>query len=118
MDPATIDCLNGVAQGNGPTNRIGRKFTMKSILIQGAIHIAAQTNQTALDEAPVVYIALVLDTQTNGVTLNSEDVFTNPVGNGTLAVAPLRNMSNTGRFKVLKSLTMRCERRRRWDQWS
>jgi len=51
---------------------------------------------------PFIYIALVLDTQTNGAQLNSEDVFTNPAVTLGTNSCPLRNMSYTERFKVLK----------------
>jgi len=56
---------------------------------------------------PFIYIALVLDTQTNGAQLNSEDVFTNPNGTMISAASPLRNMSYTERFKVLKKKIIR-----------
>jgi len=56
---------------------------------------------------PFVYVALVLDTQTNGAQLNSEDVFSNPSANIATAAGPLRNMSYTERFKVLKKKKIR-----------
>lgn len=56
---------------------------------------------------PFIYIALVLDTQTNAAQLNSEDVFVNPGAGSALAASPLRNMSYTERFKVLKVKRLR-----------
>lgn len=56
---------------------------------------------------PFIYVALVLDTQTNGAQLNSEDVFSNPGASIGLASSPLRNMSYTERFKVLKMKKIR-----------
>lgn len=104
INPSSIvtGCLSAPAQGDGPTNREGNKIVIDSVLIQGDISVAAQADQTAADVSPVVFIALVQDMQTNGATLNSEDVFTNPAANAVLATSPFRNMSYTARFKVLK----------------
>jgi len=109
-DPATILCLNAPAQGDGPSSRDGQKISMKSIFVTGVLSSATQTSVSSLDALPIYYIALVLDTQTNGGTatgLNSEEVFVNNAAAGVLAANPLRNMSNTQRFKVLKQLVLR-----------
>lgn len=106
-DPTTILCLNGVPQGDTQSSRDGFMISQKSIFLNGTITAAAQVDQTAIDHVPTVFVALVLDTQTNLAQLNSEDVFSNPSGNGGLATAPLRNMSYTSRFKVLKSKIVR-----------
>jgi len=101
-DPAVILCLNGVPQGDTAITRDGQKIAMKSIEIEGIIACPAQTNQTAAEYAPHIFIALVLDTQTNAAQLNSEDVFSNSGANAILATFPLRNFNYTERFKVLK----------------
>lgn len=95
-------CLSAPAQGDGPTNREGNKIVITDCLVQGVISVSAQANQTAADQSPVVMVALVMDTQTNGTQLNSEDVYTNPSGAAVLMTSPNRNMSYTQRFKVLK----------------
>lgn len=101
-DPVTILCLNGVPQGDTASSRDGMKIAMKSLYIEGKVVCAAQANQTASDSGTTVLIAVVLDTQTNGAQLNSEDVYINPAGDANLASSPLRDMSFTERFKVLK----------------
>ena len=65
------------SQGDAYNQRDGSKITIKSILIQGSLYIPNQNDQTTCDFVPIVTIALVLDKQTNGSTLNSEDVYTN-----------------------------------------
>lgn len=102
IDPTT-GALNTIAQGDGEQNRDGRQCTLTSVHINGIISVAAQTNQTDADEACSVFVALVLDTQTNGAQLNSEDVFTNGSAAAYLAATPFRNLQYTKRFKVLKS---------------
>lgn len=96
-------CLSAPAQGDGATNREGKKIVIKSCLVQGLIDCDPQATQSTADTPPLVYVALVQDTQTNGVTLNSEDVFTNIAANGNLAASPFRNMSYSSRFKVLST---------------
>ena len=99
-------CLSAPAQGDAYNQRDGSKITLKSILVQGSLNIPNQTDQTAVDYVPVVTVALVLDSQTSGATLNSEDVYTNPSGEAIQNYSVLRNASFTKRFKVLKLKTI------------
>lgn len=105
QNPTAVICLNSVTQGDGEQQRDGRRMTMVSIHVTGNVKQTTQTNQTALDVAPTIFLALVLDTQTNGALLNSEDVFANPSVDNVLAANLLRNLQFSRRFKVLKSLT-------------
>lgn len=93
--------LNTVVQDDTATGRDGRQICMKNITVKGIIVSAAQTGQTAADLVPKILVALVLDTQTNGAVLSSEDVFTNPSGVGSLACSPFRNLAFAKRFQVL-----------------
>lgn len=95
-------CLSAPAQGDGPSSRDGRKIVIKSTFIQGTIDVNESTGQTTADSIPMIYVALVQDMQTNATTMNSEDCFANPAANTLLAANPVRNMSNTSRFRVLR----------------
>lgn len=99
-------CLSAPAQGDGATNRDGKKIIVQSTFIQGSINCSVQSLQATADSVPSVYLALVQDTQTNGVTIVSEDVFTNPCASANCNSQPFRNMSNSSRFRVLKSKTI------------
>jgi len=101
-------CLSAPAQGSGPTNREGKKIMIKSIFVNGVITTPAAEGVTNARNIPSVYIALVLDTQTNGVTINSEDVFINQVAATGAATNVQRNMSFVSRFKVLKTWKYTC----------
>jgi len=105
IDPAGNLCLNTMVQGTSASQREGRKITNVSIEVIGTIYQANQADQAAADVSPTVFLALVLDTQTNGAQLNSEDVYINPSGVGAALTAPLRNMLYSKRFKVLKTWT-------------
>lgn len=100
-DPATVLCLSAPAQGDGPTNREGRRITIQSIEVDGVVTQVPQTAQTAADVSPTVTVWLILDKQTNATQLNSEDVFSNPSGQAALSATPLRNMQFSTRFTVL-----------------
>ncbi len=101
VDPSATVLLNTVVQGDGESNRIGRKMTMKSIYVVGQVNIGALAAQSGANDGTVVFIALVLDTQTNGATINSEDVYINPGANIITAATPIRNLQFTKQFKVL-----------------
>lgn len=106
LDPtgSSVLCIGHPPQGDGPSDRDGRTYVVKSVNIDGVVTCASQIDQTAVDTAATIRLYLVLDTQTNGAQLNSEDVFTNPsaaaVGNG----SGFRNLLHMKRFKVLDSV--------------
>ncbi len=101
-DPSATIVLNSVTQGDGEQQRDGRKMTMKSIYLNGILQVPSQSGQSAADAGSQVFIALVLDTQTNGATIVSEQVFTNKGASAVLAASPMRNLEFVSRYKVLK----------------
>jgi len=103
-NPSATICLNSVVQGDGESERDGRQIHMNHISIQGTVKCNPQADQTAGSEPTICMIALVLDTQTNGALLNSEDVFVNPGANAQTAAQPFRNLQYTKRFKVIKKV--------------
>lgn len=96
--PATGQlCL--IPQGDGQSEREGRKCTINSILIKGILTFVPGAAAVASD---VAYIYVVQDTQTNGaaatVANDNTGIFTAAGAN--LAVA-VRCLANTERFKIL-----------------
>ncbi len=100
-NPSATIGLNTMTQGDGEEQRDGRKATIQGVFVKGVITCANQINATAGDAATKVYIALVMDTQTNGALLNSEDVFKNKGAAIATAASPMRNMQFTQRFRIL-----------------
>ncbi len=106
VDPSATVLLNTVTQGDGESQRDGRAMIMKSIFVTGVVTSAVAINATINVQRSTVVIYLVLDTQTNGATINSEDVFTNPGANAVLASSPLRNLQFTSRFVILDKVML------------
>ncbi len=106
LEPATTN-LTAVAQGDGESNRDGRKFTLKSIHIRGFLETAVQESQATPLSDILCRIVLVHDTQTNGAQLTATEVMD---AGGTDDINSFRNLGFTNRFKVLHDKTHRILR--------
>lgn len=96
--------LSVPAQGDGESNRDGRKYTIKSVWVSGIVSTSALADAGDSADFSGYYFALVLDTQANGATIVSENVFVNPGdGGGQMLPKPLRNLQNSKRYVVLDS---------------
>lgn len=103
VDPTTINCLSAPPIGDDEKSRDGRKIVAKYLQIKGEVVQPALANQVAGTASLRVFVACVLDTQTNGAQMNSEDCFTNPNATAGRAADPLRKLEYAERFKILKS---------------
>ncbi|UOF78323.1 capsid protein [Circoviridae sp.] len=91
----TAVLLNGLAEGSGPSNRVGRRVNMKSLLMRLWIDGTGLTSA----QAAVARVVLVLDRQANSATaLTFSDLLVTPATYGALAV---NNLDNRERFRVL-----------------
>ena len=68
----TAGGLNEAVQGDGPCQRDEHKIKCLSLFIKGYIAFPEEAGDQ-VREMPKVSIALVQDSQANGVTINSED---------------------------------------------
>lgn len=106
MDPpgagaqTTPGSISAIAQGDGESNRDGRKCTLTSLHIKGDLRIGPAAGAT-LQSASIVRVAVVWDTQTNAKQLNAEDVFLA----ATHIEHSFRNLQFSKRFKILKDAT-------------
>ncbi len=90
----TITLLNGISQGVGVSQRIGRRALFQSVLLRWCIKINdANTN-------PHCYrIAIVLDRFPQGIFPPIDQIWTSM--NTAFAPVGVRTLSNTNKFKVL-----------------
>ena len=51
-DPATVLCLNAVAQGDGEEQRDGKAYVIDQLYMNGFVQFTNQANQTAVDVSP------------------------------------------------------------------
>lgn len=111
-DPDNVLCVNGVPQGNSANQRIGTRYTMKSLHIRG--HLMHQPSNAGGYHEPhsvVARIVVYIDTQNNASTtqpipttiLQSVDVGTQE------DLYAYRNLQYTNRYKILydKLFTMK-----------
>lgn len=99
-------CLSAPAQGDGESNRDGRKILIKSCWVEGLITSSVLHDQADVAPAATIFIALVGDCQTNGATIVSEQVFTNPNDTAATNAFPLRNLEYSSRYRVLAHKTI------------
>ncbi len=102
MENATTG-LSAMSQGDGESQRDGRKLHITSIHIKGMVTAPATESQTAPLNDRICRFCLVLDTQTNGAQLTATNVMD---GGQTLDVFSFRNLQFTHRFKVLFDKTI------------
>lgn len=86
----SITLINGIAQGSDFNNRIGRRSTMRSVLLQGVTR-----NTDSLTQAQLARILILWDSQPNGALPAMTDIFT-----AATATSPL-NLNNRDRFRIL-----------------
>ncbi len=98
MQNGTINCISGVAQGDGDSQRIGRKLTLISIHIRMRISIAQL--ESAANPLSDLFgrVCLVWDTQSNNAVPTATDVMDGSQTDDTLA---FRNLTDSKRFRVL-----------------
>ncbi len=88
--------LNIIPEGNGQSDRTGRKVTINSLFVHGTIKVPTTT--VAADTSDAVRVIFYQDKQANGATATVANL---------LAAADFRafyNLSNKSRFIVLKDV--------------
>jgi hypothetical protein len=105
MDPTGSGCtgtLSCPAQGDSEQQRNGKKFTIDSLILKGFVVQPASISSAPFASAKV-FVAVVLDTQTNAAQLNSEDVFKSLAATISTNVDPMKNLLFGKRFRLLKT---------------
>jgi len=100
--PGDTNCLSAPPQGAGASQRIGKSITIKSIQFKGAVYWIPYAAESAASSR-TCFVALVLDTQTNGAQCIAPDIFQNVCNANQTLPTPTRNLLNAKRFKILKS---------------
>lgn len=103
-DPSSgcTGCLSCPSEGDNEQQRDGKKFVIDSLIIKGYVR-NEKTTGDGVEASTKVFLAIVLDTQTNGAQMNSEDCFKNLLGTAAGVVNPMKNLLSGNRFRILKS---------------
>lgn len=102
FDPSATSMISTPAQGDGEQNRDGKRINILSCVVNGVIRLAASELQSNPYAGTKVFVALVLDTQSNGAQAQSEQVFKNTAANADTQVVPVKNLLFGNRFRILK----------------
>lgn len=94
--------LNGISVGDEPFERDNRAVRVKSCFVTGVITYGPyeSTSEWKLP-TPVIYVALVLNKQTNGTDPIPSAVFSNPTAEAEISGCPLRNLQYSHQYQVL-----------------
>lgn len=103
QDSTTALCCNSPAVGDGPTQREGRQIAMDRIDVKGFIRMDGDAVFNNVTTTPHIEVYLVLDTQTNGAQMASEECFVNAIASTPNGGLPFRNLENEKRFRILAS---------------
>lgn len=95
-------CLSCPAQGDSEQQRDGKRIVIDSLILKGFVHNPGSAS-AAFEAESKVFIAVVLDTQSNGAQLDSEAVFKSLGATDVLNVCPTKNLLSGNRFRILKS---------------
>jgi len=106
FNPDSFQIASVPDRGNGPSDFTGRGIILKSWSVKGTIGLAPTVAADTLPYGRLAFIALVLDTQTNGVQCSSNDIFTPVIGSDVAMCNPLVNMVNSRRFVILARKTL------------
>lgn len=96
-----IDTLFCPKDGSAINERIGRQVYVTKIKIKGRIYIPPQSAQSTGDVSTEVRVLLVQDTQTNASQMTANQLMQG-VNNSANGINAFQNLSNFGRFRVLK----------------
>lgn len=102
FDPSTTSMISTPAVGDSEQNREGKRINILSVEVDGNVQSGGGELGANVANGIKVYVALVLDKQSNGAQMNSEDCFKSLGNHASLNVCPQRNLLFATRFQVLK----------------
>lgn len=103
-----VQLLNGITEGTGSFQRVGRNVWMESVRVRGYVIFNFEPLYT---ELPVLRFVIVYDRTPSGLQPKFQDVFQITDATGTDSTPTLFSpvaLEHTKRFRVLSDWTMEC----------
>ena len=95
-----VDHCTPIAQGNGPSDRIGRNAWVKRLHVKGNVTVNFGPNKSVIN-VPMVTIFMVLDKQANAAVPDKNAIWVNPGSAEPQGGYPFINLEYKDRFQVL-----------------
>lgn len=105
FDPSATSMISTPVQGDGEQNRDGKQISCLYLEVSFVINVAAIETTANPRSGSQCFVAVVLDTQTNGAQMNSEDCFKNTSAAQQLCTSVMKNLLFGKRFRILKQKT-------------
>lgn len=104
QNPSATSMITTPTVGDSYNNRDGKKIIVTQLEIKGQLYHASNINQTTAPFGSRAWVAVILDTQCNGVVPTTSDIFnqldtTPPTAYWSF---PYKNLLLGGRFRILK----------------
>lgn len=96
-------CISCPAQSDSEQGRDGKRFVIDSVILKGHVYTPYSVTSATPPAASKVFVAVVLDTQTNGGTMTSETCFKSLIAQASGNAEPTKNLLSGKRFRILKS---------------
>jgi len=103
QDPSASSMISTPVQGDGEQNRDGKRIVIDSLILKGHVINVGSASETVNAQATKVFVAVVLDTQTNGAQMTSDACFKSLANQASSNVDPMKNLLSGKRFRILKS---------------
>ncbi len=97
--------INLIAQGVTESTRVGRKCVLRKVQWRYDIDLPAESDQGDVGQGDIVRVIMYIDKQANGATAAVTDILESA------DYQAFRNLTNTGRFRILMDKTHSINRR-------
>jgi len=103
MDPSATSMISTPVQGDGEQNRDGKRIVIDSLIFKAHVSNSGTATEAVNGLPTKVFLAIVLDTQTNGAIMTSEACFKSLAAQAASNVDVMKNLLSGKRFRILKS---------------
>jgi len=101
LNPATVLCYNGIAQGSARNERVSNKITLVSFSFKMNVSFVGQVNKNTRPYTNTCKVSWILMRHPHGAEISSENVYENQAGIVDTICIPNRVVNYAKEYKVL-----------------